>query len=313
MHGMDEIATQDAFRRKLSVEFTTNEQQIFVNHFSAHLVHFDNPDAFVVDLCDAVKWLGFSRLDAAVRLVRGKLTVGVDFKLAPHGGGATIQHGGHNKERHMLTANAFKKLCMLAGTTKGNEVRNYYIKMENVLMRHIVDLLRVAPTTPDEFGLIEATRNASRRLIAAGVQDCAPGDRISVHMVVDELVRRKRIAGSAARDNGLLTRIGTRTANRFKGRVNSGQVVAISSDVFELTWTSSDSPIEIMAFTTGIAALCRMRHSLAYGLREVHVGAVHDPWTYPASFKADMEEIACDVFCIPVVARALSVRANPWS
>jgi hypothetical protein len=75
------IVSQDAFLQKLYEEFTTDEQKMFVDSFTVYLGHDSN--AFVVNLDDAVTWLGFSRRDAALRTVRGKLEADVDFKITP--------------------------------------------------------------------------------------------------------------------------------------------------------------------------------------------------------------------------------------
>jgi phage anti-repressor protein len=43
------------------------------------------------------------------------------------------KHGGHNKEKIMLTINAFKRLCLKAGTKKADQIHEYYIKLEELL------------------------------------------------------------------------------------------------------------------------------------------------------------------------------------
>ena len=73
------VVSRDDFLAKLAAEFTTDEQRVFADHFTAYLAYIHAPDAFVVDLDEAVEWLGFSRRDAAVRIVRAKFVEGVDF------------------------------------------------------------------------------------------------------------------------------------------------------------------------------------------------------------------------------------------
>lgn len=41
--------------------------------------------------------------------------------------------GGKNKEKIMLTINAFKLFCMKAGTKKAEEIHEYYVKLEETL------------------------------------------------------------------------------------------------------------------------------------------------------------------------------------
>ena len=305
------IVSQDAFIQKLYEEFTTDEQRMFVDSFTAYLGNDSN--AFVVDLDDAVTWLGFSRRDAALRVVRGKLEENVDYRASPQKSGDRSVVGGRKKEHYMLTVDAFKMLCMLAGTSKGAMVRRYYLKMESVLMKHLTESYTAnAPATPDEVCLLEASRNARRRLIAGGVESYASAARVSVHMVVNELVQSGRVNQSVARDNALLARAGSAIAKLFKGRQNSGEIILLPDDTgYELTWSGEDA-VRIQNVTSEIMSLCRMRHSVAYGLQEVHVRTVYNPWTYPAAFRVDMEQIMCAEFGIPVVMRAALARTSPW-
>jgi hypothetical protein len=48
-------------------------------------------------------------------------------------------HGGHNKERIMLSINAFKKkkFCLKANTSKSDEIHDYYVKLENIINKTI--------------------------------------------------------------------------------------------------------------------------------------------------------------------------------
>jgi phage anti-repressor protein len=305
------IVSQDAFIQKLREEFTTDEQVLFVDSFTAYLGH--DSDEFVVNLDDAVTWLGFSRRDAALRTVRGKMEENVDYRAFPPDCGSRSVAGGRKKEYHMLTVDAFKMLCMLAGTAQGATVRRYYLKMENVLMKHLAESHSTnAPATPDEVGLLEASRNARRRCIAGGVEPYASAARVSVQMVVDELVQGGRVNRSVARDNVRLARTGSAIAKLFKGRQNSGEITSLQGGTgYELTWSGED-PVRIQHVTSEIMSLCRMRHAVAYGLQEVHVRTVYNPWTYSAAFKVDMERIMCAKFGIPVVMRTAFARTSPW-
>jgi hypothetical protein len=271
-----------------------------------------DPGAFVVDLDDAVIWLGFARRDHALRAVRTKLVVDFDFQLSPHVGG---NQPGRQNERYMLTVGAFKLLCMLAGTAKGATVLGYVLRLQKVVMDCILErcsaAIHAAPATPDE-SLLEASRNARQRFIADDVASHAAVDRVSVHMVADELVHSGRIHQSTARDNSRLTRAGSAIATLFEGRENSGEITAHPDGIgYELTRPGED-PVRIQHMTSEIASLCRMRHAVAYGRQEVHIRTVYNPWTYPAAFKADMELALCAEFGIPVVMRAAVARTSPW-
>ena len=301
------FVTQDAFLQKLAEEFTTDDQKMFVDSFTVHMAHIHDPGAFVIDLDDAVIWLGFTRRDNALRAVRTKLAAGVDFQLAPQ---ERVIQPGRPKERYMLTVDAFKQLGMLAGTAKGVTVRRYLVKLERVVMDYIL-AAHAAPATPDETALLKASRNARRRLIADGVASHTSADRVSVHMVTDELVRSGRVSQSMARDNFRLTRAGAVIAKRFKGRGDSGEITMGKEGTgYELAWSGED-PVRIADVTAEIASKCRMRHIIAYGLQEVHAGTVYNPWTYPAAFKLDMELALCAEFGIPGFMRAAVAHTSP--
>lgn len=57
-------------------------------------------------------------------------------KVAPEISGASLEaknHGGHNKETILMTIDCFKELCLESRTDKANQIRKYYIKLENVV------------------------------------------------------------------------------------------------------------------------------------------------------------------------------------
>lgn len=44
------------------------------------------------------------------------------------------KHGGSNKKYYIITGETFKKMCMRANTTKGNETCDYFIKVESLVI-----------------------------------------------------------------------------------------------------------------------------------------------------------------------------------
>ena len=43
------------------------------------------------------------------------------------------RRGGHNKEKIMLNIKTFKLLCIKAGTSKANDIHEYFVKLEEIL------------------------------------------------------------------------------------------------------------------------------------------------------------------------------------
>jgi hypothetical protein len=125
--------------------FTEFEQQLFVSSFYCFL-NCDQNNDYVIDLDNIWKWLGFNQKYAAKNLLEKQFTIDVDYKilspfsggqvstnLSPSESGAIKSHGGHNKTTIMLTVNAFKSLCLKAGTKKADEIHKYYMKMEEMI------------------------------------------------------------------------------------------------------------------------------------------------------------------------------------
>ncbi len=119
---------------KIKEYFTNYEQQLFISNFYCYL-NYDPNIEFVIDLDNIWKWIGFGQKDTAKRLMEKYLIENTDYKIfAPNLAGAKKeQRGGHNKEIIMMTINAFKRICLKAGTKKACEIHNYYLKIEDIL------------------------------------------------------------------------------------------------------------------------------------------------------------------------------------
>lgn len=90
------------------------------------LIKSDHP--FPVDFDIAWHWLGYARKDNAKRLLE-KCIHGVDYQC--YQSTATTKGGGI-KHMIMLTVECFKHLAMQAGTPRGKEVREYFLRCEKI-------------------------------------------------------------------------------------------------------------------------------------------------------------------------------------
>jgi len=127
----------DIYTRLLS-EFTTTEQLQFLEKFKLYINHDPRKD-FVIDIEKCFKYIGFTRKDNAKRLLVKFFNLGEDYLLLPKEEQELFQHGGNNMERILLSPNTFKSLCLLANTAKSREIRDYYIKMEEIVMQAIIE------------------------------------------------------------------------------------------------------------------------------------------------------------------------------
>ena len=118
---------------KVRNSFSEYEQQLFVTSFYCFL-NYDSKIEFVIDLDDVWKWIGFSQKQKVKALLERIFIKDIDYKILLY---LEVEqekkHGGHNKEKIMLTINAFKRLCLKAGTKKADQIHEYYIKLEELL------------------------------------------------------------------------------------------------------------------------------------------------------------------------------------
>ena len=119
---------------KIKATFTNIEQQMFVSSFYCYLNHNQLND-FVIDLDDVWKWIGYNQKVKAKSLLETGFIVGKDYQLllSLPGKQSGSVRGGHNKQKIMLTINTFKRFCLKAGTTKADQIHEYYIKLEEML------------------------------------------------------------------------------------------------------------------------------------------------------------------------------------
>jgi hypothetical protein len=121
---------------KIKTRFSTEEQKLFASSFYCYL-NYDSRKEFIVDLENVWKWLGFSRIDPAKRLIEKKFKVDIDYKVSQRSVekvyGDTKNPGGRPKDIFLMTINAFKKLCLTAGTSKASDIHDYYISLEEIM------------------------------------------------------------------------------------------------------------------------------------------------------------------------------------
>ena len=126
---------QSKLIEKVKNNFTNYEQQIFLASFYCYL-KYDYKNDFVVDLDNVWKWLGFSQKVNAKTLLEKQFIINVDYSksLLLQQKQTTTVKGGHNKEIFMLNVDTFKKFCLKAGTKKADEIHDYFIKLENLML-----------------------------------------------------------------------------------------------------------------------------------------------------------------------------------
>lgn len=104
----------------------------------------ESGDRFPVDFDDAWRWIGYARKDSAKRALSDAGFVGgVDFQVL-HNVVESDNHAGFSpqevaaasrRESIRLTIDCFKSFAMMAGTSRGREVRQYFLNCETELKR----------------------------------------------------------------------------------------------------------------------------------------------------------------------------------
>ena len=152
---MDQIVTEnsecdDPLLKKIQQNLNIDQRDIFIKSFYCYL-NYNSKTDFIIELEKVWKWLGFGRKEECKRVLTKHFRQDIDYKItvlpeeqgkfAPQVGGA--RWGGHNKEQILMTINTFKKLCLKSNTKKADEIHDYYIKMEEIMMEYTKEQLEV--------------------------------------------------------------------------------------------------------------------------------------------------------------------------
>jgi phage anti-repressor protein len=103
---------------------------------------------YPVDFDEAWQWVGYSRKDAGLEMLKNNFIANKDFCSSENRSKAG--RGGHNEMKYLLTARCFEAFCMMAGTDKGREVREYFLDLQDKY-RDMVESTRVRKLVRREF------------------------------------------------------------------------------------------------------------------------------------------------------------------
>ena len=126
--------TQQNLLKYIQDNLSDDQQRLFAKSF--YLYFFESNEKYPVYGDDVMKWLGYSRKDNFKKSVEQYLSypddyeVFVDVKENPSVGGRPSQH-------IKMTVNAFKHLTMKSSTSEGKKIRDYYIELENIIIKYI--------------------------------------------------------------------------------------------------------------------------------------------------------------------------------
>jgi len=132
---------QNKFLNRIKQNFFDDEQKMFVGSFYCYL-NYNSKNDFVVDFDSVWKWLGFSRKSNCKTLLEKYFIENIDYKVSQEhtkdsfaaAAAKPLDIGGRPTNKILLTINAFKKLCLKSNTKKADEIHNYYVKLEEMLL-----------------------------------------------------------------------------------------------------------------------------------------------------------------------------------
>ena len=112
------------------------------NNFIDDFYNIYDPDKnilndFSINIDTIAKWINSKKGKLKETLVN-TYTKNIDYKITKEKEGKISKS---NKEIIMLTADCFKRLCLLSKTDKAEEVRTYFLELEKLKNRNKVPIL----------------------------------------------------------------------------------------------------------------------------------------------------------------------------
>lgn len=104
----------------------------------------ESSERFPIDFDDAWKWIGWSKKQDAKELLLSNFREGKDFLRS----GVKSSTGGRPSELILLTIECFKSLAMMSKTSKGQEIRDYFIACEEELKRKLKEEVERSQQVP---------------------------------------------------------------------------------------------------------------------------------------------------------------------
>lgn len=143
----------------LNEEFTETEQHWYVANLYIYM-HYHPINDYLINLENIFKMLGFANKSNAKKTLVNNFTINEDYKvIVPR---EYNLNGGRPTEEVMLNTDTFKNLCMLAKTEKGKEIRKYYVKLENINNKLIIEELK--ESQENTIKLLEHLENTQNEL-----------------------------------------------------------------------------------------------------------------------------------------------------
>lgn len=121
-------------QKKDLIKLFTSVPHDFVDDFYHILAEDKGETIFPISIEVVAKWLKI-RKSALTQTLRESYEKGTDYVVHTHRITGR-QNGGQNKKDYMLTVHCFKRLCMRSKTKKAEDVRTYFIEIDDFLTQY---------------------------------------------------------------------------------------------------------------------------------------------------------------------------------
>ena len=88
---------------------------------------------FIVNYELLIKWLDIKTKKTFVETLKNSYKLNIDYIVKNK---QTKSHGGNNKKIYILTSDAAKRYCLMTKSSKGEDVRRYFIEIEKALFKY---------------------------------------------------------------------------------------------------------------------------------------------------------------------------------
>ena len=134
---------QSKLMDELNINFTEYEHKWYRANLYMYL-NYHPTDDYPINLDDVYKMVGFANKGNAKRTLENNFIENEDYKIILSSMNKQNLHikekvvnkniggSGLNKEDILLNIDTFKSICLIAKTYEANEIRKYYVKLENI-------------------------------------------------------------------------------------------------------------------------------------------------------------------------------------
>ena len=126
MNNITKNTLQDYLKK-----YSTINNKFIDDFFSLYNVKTSNDD-FVINLENVAKWLNCKKFTIN-ETIRNTYQINIDYKITKI---INQKQTGRPREEIMITPNCFKRLCMMSRTEKAEEVRSYFIALEDHINKY---------------------------------------------------------------------------------------------------------------------------------------------------------------------------------